>query len=300
MKKFSKLKLKDDVIRRHTENQFFSLLATASNLSEADGAASWRKRSLQAITDVIQAKIHKMQHPDDCGKARILLCNLDKQCGFGCQLHHVAYCFVTAFGSERTMVFNGDGNTWRYSRKGWTGAFLPITSCKQEDIGSERVPAYTLKSTERVVQLGIVDGLTNKPAFLPLSIPKSLAIALLKLHSNPPAFFISQFLWYLMRSGQELKKALNISLSMIPFDKGPVVGLQIRRTDKVGTEAAFHSVEEYMLWTERWFKIEDRKQGHNVTRRVFVATDDPSVLPEIKEKWVLVRHGLGFDRICSL
>ncbi|KAK6010748.1 hypothetical protein OSTOST_24185, partial [Ostertagia ostertagi] len=64
-----------------------------------------------------------------------------------------------------------------------------------------------------------------------------------------------------------------------------VVGLQIRRTDKVGTEAAFHSVEEYMLWTERWFKIQDRKHGRNVARRVFVATDDPSVFPEIKKKF---------------
>ncbi|PIO57497.1 hypothetical protein TELCIR_21089, partial [Teladorsagia circumcincta] len=92
---------------------FLSLLATASNFSEVDGAALWRKRSLQAITDGIQAKIHKMQHPDDCKTAKILLCNLDKQCGFGCQLHHVAYCFVTAFGSDRTMVFNGNGNPWR-------------------------------------------------------------------------------------------------------------------------------------------------------------------------------------------
>nr|CDJ96289.1 Variant SH3 domain containing protein [Haemonchus contortus] len=286
MDKLSKMKPNDDLVRSHAENQFLSLLATASNFSEVDDAASWRKRSLQSITDAIQAKIHKMQHPDDCRKAKILLCNLDKQCGFGCQLHHVAYCFVTAFGSQRTMMFNGDGHRWRYSKRGWTGAFLPITNCKQQDVSDEQAPAYSLQSTERVVQLGIVDALTNKPAFLPLSIPKSFAEPLLKLHSNPPAFFISQFLWYLMRSGQELKKALNLSLSMIPFNKGPIVGLQIRRTDKVGTEAAFHSVEEYMLWAERWFKIEDSKQGRNVTRRVFVATDDPSVFREIKTKFL--------------
>uniref|UniRef100_A0A0N4WCV6 GT23 domain-containing protein n=1 Tax=Haemonchus placei TaxID=6290 RepID=A0A0N4WCV6_HAEPC len=173
---------------------------------------------------------------------RILLCNLDKQCGFGCQLHHVAYCFVTAFGSQRTMMFNGDGHRWR-------------SAFKKSDF---------------------------RPAFLPLSIPKSFAEPLLKLHSNPPAFFISQVPFW---SGQELKKALNLSLSMIPFNKGPIVGLQIRRTDKVGTEAAFHSVEEYMLWAERWFKIEESKQGRNVSRRVFVATDDPSVFREIKQKF---------------
>ncbi|VDP60606.1 unnamed protein product [Heligmosomoides polygyrus] len=38
-----------------------------------------------------------------------------------------------------------------------------------------------------------------------------------------------------------------------------------------------------MQWTERWFKIQDRKQLQNVTRRIFVATDDPSVFPEIQK-----------------
>ncbi|WKY12122.1 hypothetical protein Q1695_003586 [Nippostrongylus brasiliensis] len=282
----SESSLKDSIFRKHAEEQFLSLLATASNFSEVDRAASWRQKSLQSITDVIQAKIHKMQHPDDCSKARILLCNLDKMCGFGCQLHHVAFCFVTAFGSGRTMVFTNDGATWRYSSKGWTAAFLPITSCKfATAVGNDKPASFNVNSQERVVQLGIVDALSHKPDFLPLSVPKPLADSLLKLHSNPPAYFISQFLWYLMRSGQELKKALNLSASVISFEKGPIVGLQIRRTDKIGTEAAFHSVEEYMEWAERWFKIEERKRGRNVTRRVFVATDDATVIGEIKKKY---------------
>lgn len=81
-----------------------------------------------------------------------------------------------------------------------------------------------------------------------------------------------------MRSGEDLHKALKLSISNVPFDKGrssylpmfylttaigaipgPVVGLQIRRTDKIGTEAAYHSVEEYMQWTERWFKVGDTR-----------------------------------------
>ena len=31
----------------------------------------------------------------------------------------------------------------------------------------------------------------------------------------------------------------------------PIVGIHVRRTDKVGTEAAFHSVEEYMKYVSR-------------------------------------------------
>ncbi|KIH44257.1 hypothetical protein ANCDUO_25723, partial [Ancylostoma duodenale] len=124
------------------------------------------------------------------------------------------------------------------------------------------------------------------PAFLPLSIPKPLSEQLLKLHSNPPAYFISQFIWYLMRNGEQFQEALNKQIVEIPFGKGPIVGLQVRRTDKVGTEANYHSVDEYMQWTEIWFKIQQKKQGRNVTRRIFVATDDPTVVPEIKQKYV--------------
>ncbi|VDP09003.1 unnamed protein product [Heligmosomoides polygyrus] len=219
---------------------------------------------MQSITDVIQAKIHRILNVKCCIRLfRVLLCNLDKQCGFGCQLHHVAFCFVTAFGSERTMVLNNDGASWRYSKQGWLGAFLPITRCKYDDVIEVGGSTTAAAVSEQL-------HFSSRPNYLPLSIPKPLADQLLKLHSNPPAYFISQ--------------VASLSISNVPFDKGPVVGLQIRRTDKIGTEAAYHSVEEYMQWTERWFKV-DRKQLQNVTRRIFVATDDPSVFPEIQKKY---------------
>ncbi|KAK6755258.1 hypothetical protein RB195_013935 [Necator americanus] len=286
-KRLLELPVSDARVANHTEEQLLSLIATSSNFSDVDAAALWRRNSLQTITDSIQEKIHQMQNPDDCRTAQALICNLDKECGFGCQLHHVAYCFVTAFGSGRMLVLNKDGTAWRYSRKGWVGAFQPVTKCKYDDVIGSDIPApYSLVSNARVVQLGIVDGLANKPPFLPLSIPRQLSEQLLKLHSNPPAFFISQFIWYLMRNGEHFKTALDMQISGMPFGKGPIVGLQVRRTDKVGTEATYHSVDEYMQWTEIWFKIQEKKQARSVKRRIFVATDDPSVISEIKAKYV--------------
>ncbi|CAJ0589879.1 unnamed protein product [Cylicocyclus nassatus] len=287
-KKLQELPISHTSVANHTEEQLISLLATAANFSEIEGASAWRKKSLQAVTDTIQEKIRRMQNPEDCRTAKALVCNLDKECGFGCQLHHVAYCFLTAFGSGRMLVLNRDGSSWRYSKKGWAGAFLPVTSCKYDDVVGQDTPAsYSLTSDARVVQLGIVDGLANnlRPPFLPLSIPKPLADELLKLHSNPPVFFISQFIWYLMRNGEQFQRALNEQISAIDYKKGPIVGLQIRRTDKVGTEASFHSVEEYMQWTEIWFRIQDKQRGTRISRRVFVATDDPTVIPELKKKY---------------
>ncbi|KAE9417209.1 hypothetical protein Angca_004181 [Angiostrongylus cantonensis] len=275
--------------KKHIEEQMLSLLATASNMSEVDGADLWRQKSLKSLTDFIQGKIHEMQHPEDCRKARILLCNLDKSCGFGCEMHHVAFCFMTAFGSQRTMVFDGDGNGWRYSEKGWLGTFLPITNCKYDDVVrvSIFIEQYSITSKARIVRLGIIDFFPDKPEFLPLSIPRPISEELLKLHSNPPVFFIGQFLWYLMRSAEDLTKLLNTSISLIPYvtSSGPIVGLQIRRTDKIGTEAAFHDVDEYIQWAEIWYKIQERRRDGNITRRVFVATDEPSVFLDIKRKF---------------
>lgn len=59
--------------------------------------------------------------------------------------------------------------------------------------------------------------------------------------------------------------------------------VHIRRTDKLAAEASFHSVAEYMTYVEDFFsKLELRMPG--VERRVFLASDDPSALPEAKKK----------------
>lgn len=63
--------------------------------------------------------------------------------------------------------------------------------------------------------------------------------------------------------------------------------IHIRRTDKVGSEAAFHGVDEYMKHVEAYFSTLALSQNV-VQRRVYVASDDPSVFEEIKHKFVLL------------
>lgn len=62
------------------------------------------------------------------------------------------------------------------------------------------------------------------------------------------------------------------------------VRVHIRRTDKLAAEASFHSVAEYMTYVEDYFSaLELRNPG--VQRRVFLASDDPTALPEAKKKY---------------
>lgn len=53
----------------------------------------------------------------------------------------------------------------------------------------------------------------------------------------------------------------------------------------MGTEAAFHPIEEYMVHVEEQFQLLARRV-HVDKKRVYLATDDPSLLQEAKTKSV--------------
>lgn len=59
--------------------------------------------------------------------------------------------------------------------------------------------------------------------------------------------------------------------------------IHVRRTDKVGSEAAFHSIDEYMVHAIDYFNMLERRQKVN-ERRIYLATDEPTVLLDAKEK----------------
>jgi len=59
--------------------------------------------------------------------------------------------------------------------------------------------------------------------------------------------------------------------------------VHIRRTDKVGTEAAFHPLEEYMAVVDEYYNLLEMKQKLD-RRRVYLASDDPKVIAEAQRK----------------
>ena len=59
----------------------------------------------------------------------------------------------------------------------------------------------------------------------------------------------------------------------------------MRRTDKVGTEAAYHSIEEYMMHVEEYYKQLELNTGKPIEQKqVYLASDDPSVLADAVNK----------------
>ena len=77
------------------------------------------------VGDLMQRRLQYLQNPPDCENAKKLVCRLTKTCGFGCQIHHVSYCLIIAYATERTLILKS--NNWKYSHGGWESVFMPVS-----------------------------------------------------------------------------------------------------------------------------------------------------------------------------
>lgn len=65
-------------------------------------------------TEATGAMIYRNQFPEECQNARLLLCSIDKDCGFACQLHHGVHLLALALATNRTLVLYAE--EWRYGK----------------------------------------------------------------------------------------------------------------------------------------------------------------------------------------
>ena len=66
--------------------------------------------------------------------------------------------------------------------------------------------------------------------------------------------------------------------------------VHIRRTDKIGSEAAFHDLAEYMQHVDEFFRLQEMRTGKsNLARTVYLASDEPKVFAEAKNKYPAYR-----------
>lgn len=121
----------------------------------------------------------------------------------------------------------------------------------------------------------------EKPNFMPLGVPSRLASDLIKLHSNPFIWFLGQVIKYILRPSDNFKEKLELKKTELKFIH-PIVGLHIRRTDKIDFEAKFHSVDEYMAHVQDYYEQlslfnERADSPRNVQRKVYIATDEVKI-----------------------
>ncbi|VDM33115.1 unnamed protein product [Hydatigera taeniaeformis] len=282
------------------------LEVNVDGLARVEGAANAQRIALQRLSDAFNAKLHELQNPLDCSEAKHLVVDINKACGFGCQLHHAAHCFRLAIASGRVLhLING---TYSYSKSGYSSVFKSPTSCSLPEAVTK---AHTITwgspgyGDATYVYCPIVEHMHEIPRYAHPAVPKSIADALAHLHGAPPVWVSGHLLAYLMRlrTGEisESVERLIQSIRGTP-DYAPIVGVHIRRTDKIKTEAAFHKLEEYMYYvdqyfdkldaermmrarTEEWYGDDTPPLPSRITRRVFIATDDAEVLSEARRRY---------------
>lgn len=239
---------------------------------------------MERLSNYIQNRIDELQNPKDCNKAEKIVCTLNKGCGFGCQIHHLTYCMVIALATKRTLILNSQN--WRYvnsnkihgsekaksspSSSLWELAFQPLSHTCLNDSGSPRT--NWLNSIDhnhhharnvQVIDLPILDSLRPRPPYLPLTIPEEISDELTTLHGSPFVWFIGQILRYIMKPSDEIEQFLHSKRNEFHFES-PIVGVHVRRTDKINTEASFHSLSEYMVHVEDYFdRLELFKKRQN-------------------------------------
>jgi hypothetical protein len=64
--------------------------------------------------------------------------------------------------------------------------------------------------------------------------------------------------------------------------------IHVRRTDKVGNEASFHDISEYMKYVEDYYIIyQYQNPNSKFIKRVYIATDEPSIFQDARTKYKL-------------
>lgn len=255
----------------------------------------WRSDQLKSLQQSVQSVISKLQNPVACDKAQKLVCVLNKGCGFGCQIHHVVYCFVVALAENRTLILNA--RNWRYADRdhkrsktaGWNAVFQPLsTSCLEEGEGKHSgwLPGH---DSAQILELPIIDSMRPRPEFLPLAVPAQIADRLEHVHGSPIAWFLGQILRYSMRLSEDMEQFIADAKYKLNF-RTPIVGIHVRRTDKVGSEAAFHPLSEYMKLVQDYYgslQLERSRTGKKeaIEKLVYLATDDPGIWTKEVPEW---------------
>ncbi|BHF57668.1 Alpha-(1,6)-fucosyltransferase [Sparganum proliferum] len=299
----------EDLILERFEELSRYLEVTIEGLARVDDAFAAKKVALQELGDSLQSKLYALQHPPDCNRAKFLVMDINKLCGFGCQIHHAVHCFVLAYATNRTMLLSN--SKWSYSNHGFSSVFEDLSSCRPSATESTVAWGSAGFGSARAVFCPIVEHVHPLPAYVHPAVPATLAGRLSQLHGAPHVWFVGQLLAYVMRprGGRELAGLQQVLASMRSDPRTDiVVGLHVRRTDKIKSEAAFHGLEEYMFYVEEYFKKreaerlmmrrkhewldddtkipeEQSSSSTTIKRRVLITTDDASVFEEAQRKY---------------
>ncbi|BFZ12311.1 hypothetical protein BsWGS_15350 [Bradybaena similaris] len=262
-----------------------TMLSDFAKLRKASKEEVYREQRLKELGDLVQRRLAYLQNPSDCETSKKIVCKM-RHCGFGCMLHHFVYCLITAYAMGRTLVLD-DSVPGNYAQKDWDTVLEPVSkTCDVRSVkGNMTDWKVSLEYVGRYdnIYLPLIRYLNPRPVFVPPAVPADLAKELSILHGNPSVWWIGQIVAYLFRLKPDVLNEVALRGEKNGF-QNTIIGVHVRRTDKVGTEAAFHPLEEYMRHVKEFYdQLEITQPG--ITRMVYLATDEPTVISEARDKY---------------
>ncbi|CAL8116600.1 unnamed protein product [Orchesella dallaii] len=282
---------------------YFVFLPPSPLLQQNESIQEFIHRERAELADLVQERINALQNPDDCAKAKKLVCMVHSNCGFGCTVHHIVYCLMTGYMTNRTVILN---LKQLYKGVPWNHVFLPLSSTCLEGSGisygvwgggGSNISAQVVKvSTFRTM-------ISNKEspweALRPTRFPPEFESRLGKVSNDPLIWWAGQFMAYVMRlrpdtekSIREAKRKMREGMryndsSIIP------IGIHVRRTDKLIKEAEYYPLKAYLSHVERHLRLREKIEGKAISGHIFLASDEPKVIEEARKleknscKWKL-------------
>lgn len=231
---------------------------------------------LQHLSEILHKRLNYLQNPPDCTTARKLACKFDEACGYGCQVHHVVFCLIVAYATERTLVLEKGAGI--YKGHTWDQVFLPLSdTCTSTDGPTQTNWPET--SPVQVLHVPRIDKIEPQPEYIPMAIPAEFAPHLVRLHPDPSAWWIAQFLQYVMRYQPSTHAMIEETMAALNISTGHTVGVHVRRTDKY-KEAKLRNLTDYMTVVDKYY---DQREGDK--RRIFLASDEMEVIQEARRNY---------------
>ncbi|CAL8087485.1 unnamed protein product [Orchesella dallaii] len=248
-------------------------------LGKMDGYKEFRQWERKELGRIVQKRIELLQNPTDCGKARKLLCSVETECGFGCTVHQVVYCLITAYATSRTLILKLKDDHGEFS---WNQLFLPLSETCVDPSGSS-FGTWDGSGDYSAQQVLSVDAtafqtLIQQEAFHPPVIPSDIATRLERVSSEPAIWWTGQFANYVLRLKPEGKRMITAVKIQTRFPKksntSVTVGVHVGRMKKFGMEANPYPLEEYKVHMENYLTVRDKVEGNPLKRNVFLAKNN--------------------------
>ena len=267
-----------------------AMMAILEEISEVDGFKSWRERENKELSNLLQSRILFLQNPENCSTAPKLFCKFNKLCGFGCQFEHMVSCLMLAYGTNRTLVL--DDRDWSYN--GYKNIALGdvfqqiSSSClidNLDPISLNNIKKWPGTHEDELVECPqTITGDSALDEFT--ALPEDLADRIIRINGDPLLWRRSQFVKYLWKPTGSTQMLLEL-IEKETDRRLPIVGIHVRRTDKlVEEEGSFHNIEEYIKHAEEYFQQLEIMYGQKIVpKQIYVASDDPKVFSECRKKF---------------